>query len=129
MAERVSRRAFLARGARAAGTALGGFAVLRLARGAWAATAPAIPKPTKYRTFGKRTGLKVSEIGFGGYPIRDPNVLHRAIDLGITYVDTSDDYRGGDSERVIGEVMRTRRKEVVLATKWHPWGATRKDEM
>lgn len=125
----VSRRAFLARGTRLAAGALAGFTVLRHVTPSWAKAARAAPRTMRYRTLGRRTGLKVSEIGFGGYPVRDPDVLHRAIDLGITFVDTSDDYRGGDSERVIGRTMTTRRKEVVLATKWHPWGGTTKAEM
>lgn len=90
--------------------------------------APATAGGVRRRVLG-RTGLSVSEIGFGGYSIDDPSVLDLAIDMGINYVDTSDDYRGGRSEEVIGEVMRRRRDAVVLATKFHPWARTRKDQM
>src|ERR1035441_1343638 len=46
-------------------------------------------------------------------------VLHHAIDLGITYIDTAHEYgEHGESEMRIGEVMKTRRKEVLLATKF-----------
>lgn len=92
--------------------------------------ARAAPSPTgmQYRPLGS-TGLRVSEIGFGAYPINDPQVLHYAIDRGINYIDTSDDYRGGRSEEVIGQVMRTRRREVILATKFHPWAQTPKKKM
>jgi len=83
----------------------------------------------RYRTLGTRTGLRVSEIGFGGYPIRDPEVLRHARDLGINYVDTSDDYRDGDSERAIGRALEHDRKRFVLTTKIHPWGGTKKAEM
>ena len=69
-----------------------------------------------YRRLG-RTGLKISEIGFGG-AIEDPAVLSRAIDRGITYIDTARGY--GPSEGRIGEVMKRRRDEVVLATKLAP---------
>lgn len=124
----VSRRAFVGKAVKAAGAFLG-FSVLRRVNMAWAAPLATATKTMKYRKFGTRTGLTVSEIGFGGFPIRDPDVLRYAIDRGITYVDTSDDYRGGDSEKVIGEVMATRRKDVVLATKWHPWSTTKKAEM
>ena len=85
---------------------------------------------SKHRPIPKRplgnTGLLVSEIGFGGVPIDDPAVLHHALDRGINYVDTSDDYRNGQSEEVIGEVVRKRRSEIVLATKIHPWKNTPK---
>jgi uncharacterized protein len=43
--------------------------------------------------------------------------LNRALDLGINYIDTASAYGNGESERRIGSVMRTRRKEVFLATK------------
>jgi predicted aldo/keto reductase-like oxidoreductase len=43
--------------------------------------------------------------------------LNRAIDLGITYIDTAHSYGNGHSEERVGRVMATRRKEVTLATK------------
>lgn len=70
-----------------------------------------------------KTGVQVPLIGYGTAPLgkldkvpREEGVrcLHHAIDHGITYLDTSPDY---GSEPVVGEVMRTRRKEVFLATK------------
>ncbi len=72
-----------------------------------------------------RTGLTVSILGFGSgsrflmYEQEDKAIeaLNRAIDLGITYIDTANDYGKGKSEERIGKVMATRRKEVVLATK------------
>ena len=76
------------------------------------------------RAFG-RTGLKVPILGFGSgsrflmYKNEDEAIeaLNRAIDLGITYIDTAHDYGKGKSEERIGWVMATRRKEVTLATK------------
>lgn len=73
------------------------------------------------RLLGK-TGVSVPLIGYGTAPIGKKEVardyalrcLNRAIDLGITYLDTSPDY---GSEPHVGEVMKTRRKEVFLATK------------
>lgn len=74
------------------------------------------------REFGA-TGLRVPLIGYGTAPLgkekkipRDKGValLNYAIDRGITYLDTSPDY---GSEPVVGEVMKTRRGEVFLATK------------
>ncbi len=43
--------------------------------------------------------------------------LNRAIDMGITYIDTAHSYGNGRSEERIGKLMATRRKEVTLATK------------
>ena len=72
-----------------------------------------------------RTGLTVPILGFGSgsrflmYKDEDKAIeaLNRAIDLGITYLDTAHDYGNGRSEERIGRVMATRRKEVTLATK------------
>ena len=68
------------------------------------------------------TGVMVPLVGYGTAPLGKPDVarehavrcLNRAIDLGITYLDTSPDY---GSEPHVGEVMRSRRDEVFLATK------------
>jgi uncharacterized protein len=72
-----------------------------------------------------RTGLTVPILGFGSgsrflmYKDEDKAIeaLNRAIDLGITYLDTAHEYGNGKSEERIGRVMATRRKEVTLATK------------
>jgi aryl-alcohol dehydrogenase-like predicted oxidoreductase len=70
-----------------------------------------------------RTGVRVPLIGYGTAPLGKPDkvppeeglrCLNHAIDLGITYLDTSPDY---GSEPVVGEVMKSRRDEVFLATK------------
>jgi predicted aldo/keto reductase-like oxidoreductase len=83
-------------------------------------------KKMPMRAFGK-TGEKVPILAFGGgsrylmYQDADEAiaVLHHAIDLGITYIDTAHEYgEHGESEMRIGEVMKTRRKEVLLATKF-----------
>jgi uncharacterized protein len=76
------------------------------------------------RTLG-RTGIKVPILGFGSgsrflmYKDEDEAVaaLERAIDLGISYIDTAHAYGDGKSEERVGRVMATRRREVVLATK------------
>ena len=84
--------------------------------------APHRPMPT--RLLG-RTGLRVPILGFGSgsrflmYADEDQAIaaLNRAIDLGITYIDTAHSYGDGKSEERVGRVMATRRKEVTLATK------------
>ncbi|MFS0866562.1 aldo/keto reductase [Microbacterium sp. 179-B 1A2 NHS] len=72
-------------------------------------------------------GLIVSAQGFGamglsstyGAADREESIgtLHAALDAGVTLIDTADIYGNGDNERLVGEVLRTRRSEVVLATK------------
>ena len=70
-----------------------------------------------------RSGCAVSRVGLGtnnfGFRIDPPaarKVLDCALDEGITLLDTSDSY--GESETVLGEALRGRRDEVVLATKF-----------
>lgn len=78
-----------------------------------------------------RTGIEVSAIGFGAWGIggtmwigaRDDDstkALHRAIDQGVTFIDTAIVYGEGRSERLVGEVVRARREEVFVATKVPP---------
>lgn len=86
------------------------------------ASPPTPPFPT--RPLGK-TGITVPILGFGSgsrfLMYRDEDealaAVNRAIDLGITYLDTAHSYGNGRSEQRIGRVMASRRKEVVLATK------------
>ena len=76
------------------------------------------------RTLG-RTGAKVSILAFGCgsrfLMYKDEEsataILNRAIDSGITYLDTAYSYGDGESETRVGHVMATRRKDVWLATK------------
>jgi aryl-alcohol dehydrogenase-like predicted oxidoreductase len=73
-----------------------------------------------------QSGLRVSAVGLGcnnfGRPLDLEGaraVIHKALDLGITFFDTGDVYgRRGGSETIIGEVLGARRKDVVLATKF-----------
>jgi aryl-alcohol dehydrogenase-like predicted oxidoreductase len=45
-------------------------------------------------------------------------VIHKAIDLGVTFLDTADVYGNGHNEELVGRALRGRRHEVVLATKF-----------
>ena len=83
----------------------------------------------QYTTLGK-TGLEVSRLGFGcmRLPMKTAQIvdrelaipmLHKAVELGITYFDTAVGYCGGDSQRVLGEAMEGMRDKVVLSTKNH----------
>ena len=116
-ASRLSRRAFL-RGATLAGA--GGALAGGWLRGEGQPVSDAPPTNMRYRTLG-RTGLKVSEVGVGGFPVRDGDLIPYALDRGINYVDTSHCYRGGRSEEAIGAGLRGIRDQIVLATKWCPY--------
>jgi aryl-alcohol dehydrogenase-like predicted oxidoreductase len=84
------------------------------------------------RTLG-RTGVKVPIIAFGCgsrflmYEKEDEalRALNHVIDSGITYLDTAMDYGKGMSETRVGMLMKTRRKDVWLATKVPPSARTR----
>jgi aryl-alcohol dehydrogenase-like predicted oxidoreductase len=83
----------------------------------------------QHRPLGK-TGLSVSEIGFGAWGIggsgwigaqEDESVraLHRAIELGVNFIDTARGY--GESERIVGQVVREHRGDpLYVATKVPP---------
>jgi aryl-alcohol dehydrogenase-like predicted oxidoreductase len=83
----------------------------------------------KYRKLGC-TGLQISEIGFGAWAIggswgpQDENesikALHRALDLGVNFIDTAAVYGGGKSEKIIAEVLKERKEEIIVATKTPP---------
>lgn len=81
-----------------------------------------LPMPT--RRLG-RTGYRTSIVSLGGQStLEEPDrldeskeIINRAIDLGINYIDTSEAYGDGISETHIGEVMKKRRDEVFLTTK------------
>ncbi len=71
-----------------------------------------------------RTDLMISEIGLGGSPPPPEPVFRKAIEMGVNYVDTSSSYSGGNSERLIGRVIKGRRAGFHIATKvhFHPGG-------
>ena len=81
----------------------------------------------EYRTLG-RTGWNISVIGFGAWGIGGGDwgntddktslaALHRAIDLGVNFIDTADVYGDGHSERLIAEVRKARSEQLIIATK------------
>jgi uncharacterized protein len=95
------------------------------AAGAAAASAalPALgqkPAAIERRALGK-TGFRAAIYALGSAEMPSPDAaqraIHRMLDAGVNYLDTAPSYQGTRSERTIGEVMKTRRKEVFLATK------------
>jgi aryl-alcohol dehydrogenase-like predicted oxidoreductase len=84
----------------------------------------------KYRTLGK-TGFSVSDIGYGAWGIggalwqggnddESLRALHRAIDLGVNFIDTALAYGNGHSEKLVGRVAREAKKRIYIATKVPP---------
>ncbi|MDQ3065865.1 MAG: aldo/keto reductase [Actinomycetota bacterium] len=79
------------------------------------------------RKLGKQ-GLEVSALGLGCmgmsefYGGTDEGeaiaTIHRALELGVTFLDTADMYGVGDNERLVGKAIGDRRDDVVLATKF-----------
>ena len=78
-----------------------------------------------------RTGLSVSEVGYGAWGIggsmwlgaqddESLSALNRAIDLGLNFIDTAAVYGNGHSERLVGQVVRERSERIVVASKIPP---------
>lgn len=81
----------------------------------------------EYRSLG-RTGVQVSPLCLGAMNFGGPTseedsieIINRALDGGINFIDTANVYNRGESERIVGKALKEngRRNEVVLATKVH----------
>lgn len=77
----------------------------------------------EYRRLGQ-SGLKVSALGLGTNAFgkrsdaeASTQIIHQAIDSGVTFIDTANIYAGTESEKIIGKALEGRRHEVVLTTK------------
>jgi aryl-alcohol dehydrogenase-like predicted oxidoreductase len=95
----------------------------------------------QYRFLGKDR-LRVSAIGYGCPPFQGKlseadekqaiAVLHRAVDIGVNFIDTAD-HNNGNNEEILAKVLKGRRSEVVLTTKFgnlrgQPWAEGREVE-
>lgn len=93
----------------------------------------------EFRALG-RTGAQVSALclgcmnfGWGTEEDESAAIIHRALDLGLNFLDTADVYGKGASEEITGRAIKNRRDEVFLATKGfnrmgegpNDWGASR----
>ena len=80
----------------------------------------------QYRPLG-RTGWNVSTISFGAWaiggtwgPVQDDEslaALETAIDKGVNFIDTADVYGDGRSERLVAKLKKSRKEEIIVATK------------
>ncbi|KPJ57631.1 MAG: hypothetical protein AMS15_09845 [Planctomycetes bacterium DG_23] len=106
--QKISRREFVKR--LAGGTAIGAAGMGALLSGLgpslFVSESLAQEKGLKYRPLGK-TGLKVSEISFGGIYIAEAAVLAAAIDKGVNLIHTSYKYQRGDGLRMFGDMVLT----------------------
>jgi aryl-alcohol dehydrogenase-like predicted oxidoreductase len=72
--------------------------------------------PRQKRRLGN-TGLEIDPLGFGCMITSDPSVIARALDMGLDFYDTALVYQGGNNEKMVGQALGARRKDVVLCTK------------
>lgn len=80
----------------------------------------------KYRELG-RTGWKVSEVSFGAWaiggtwgPVEDREsmaALHKAVEMGVNFIDTADVYGDGRSEKLVAKLCREYKDKIYVATK------------
>lgn len=93
----------------------------------------------RYRTLGRHTGLRVSELvlgagnfgtgwGYGAEREEARRIFEGYADAGGNFIDTSDAYQFGESEALLGEFLAGRREQFVLASKY-TFGAYRQELM
>ncbi|BDI28510.1 oxidoreductase [Capsulimonas corticalis] len=83
----------------------------------------------RYQIFGRRTGLRVSELslgcgtfgttwGYGAEPAEARRIFDSYVEAGGNFFDTADAYQSGESERLLGEFIAANRDDFVVATKY-----------
>jgi uncharacterized protein len=95
----------------------------------------------QYRKFGS-TGVKISALGFGGMRLpeyekngkwvisedKSIEMIHRAFELGVNYIDTAYGYCHGNSEYLVGKALKGYRDKVYLSTKMPTWNVKKKED-
>lgn len=92
----------------------------------------------KLRPFGK-TGMNVSEIGLGAWQLANPdwgihdksealNIVQKSLEAGCNFFDTAPGYGGGRSEELLGQGLKSVRKDVILCTKFSYYNSDHKQE-
>ncbi len=95
----------------------------------------------QYRDFGN-SGVKVSALGFGAMRLpqerikgksqikqeKSVEIIQRAFELGVNYVDTAYNYNEGESELAVGKALKGWRERVYLSTKMPTWIVEKKDD-
>ena len=82
----------------------------------------------KLRPFGN-TGMNVSEIGLGAWQLANPEwgvndrnealrIMQKSLEAGCNFFDTAPGYGGGVSEELLGQALKSVRKDVILCTKF-----------
>jgi len=93
----------------------------------------------RYKIFGRRTGLRVSELalgagnfgtrwGHGAEPAEAKKVFDAYVEAGGNFIDTADSYQFGESEELVGDFIASDRDYFVLATKY-TLGTTATDDI
>lgn len=91
----------------------------------------------KLRPFGN-TGMQVSEIGLGAWQLANPDwgvddknealqIVQKSLEAGCTFFDTAPGYGGGRSEELLGEGLKSMRKDVIICTKFGHTAAGKTD--
>ena len=73
-------------------------------------------RPLPTRLLG-RTGIRTPPLGFGASRTMEPSLLAAALDKGMTFIDTGRSYFNGNNERMVGDVVKGRRKDVIIQSK------------
>lgn len=64
-----------------------------------------------------RTGIEVTRLGIGGAYCQTVDGYRQALDCGVNYLDTARNYRDGEDEKIVGQALKNRRDQVILASK------------
>ena len=82
----------------------------------------------KLRPFGN-TSMKVSEVGLGAWQLANPdwgvndknealNIVQKSLEVGCNFFDTAPGYGGGRSEELLGQGLKSVRKDIIICTKF-----------